>query len=89
MDRKALLLQYWQLAADREGWYPPYSDALRDVDAGLAGWRPDGAAVNTIWETVVHLAYFKERLLRRLEGKRDLPSAHLYPKTGWGMAGTP
>ena len=71
MDRRALLLQYWRLAAETEGWYPPYADALRGVDAQLANWRPEGMAANTIWETVVHVTHFKERLLMRLQGRPD------------------
>ncbi len=66
-------MQYWQSALETEGWYPPYRDALKDVDAELANWRPEGVAANTIWETVVHVSYFKERLLRRLQGKPDSP----------------
>lgn len=73
MEIKAMLLEYWQSAATTEGWYPPYADALSGVDAAMANWRPEGAASNTIWETVVHVTYFKERLLRRLDGEADLP----------------
>lgn len=75
MDRKSILLQYWQLAAESEGWYPPYADALRDVDASLASWKPEGNAANTIWETVTHVTHFKERLLRRIQGLPDLEIA--------------
>lgn len=71
MDRKSILLQYWQLAAESEGWYPPYADALKDVDAALAGWKPEGKAANTIWETVTHVTHFKERLLRRIQDLSD------------------
>lgn len=71
MDRKSLLLRYWQLAAETEGWYPPYADALRGVDAHLANWEPQGMAANTIWETVVHITHFKERLLMRIQGQPD------------------
>ncbi len=71
MDRKSILLQYWQLAAESEGWYPPYADALNGVDASLASWKPEGNAANTIWETVTHVTHFKERLLRRIQGLPD------------------
>ncbi|MBK1441464.1 DinB family protein [Parapedobacter sp. ISTM3] len=73
MDRKSIIQQYWQFAAEKEGWYPPYADALRDVDASLASWRPEGVAANTIWETVAHVIYFKERLIRRIKGFADQP----------------
>ena len=73
MDKKSLLLKYWELAANTEGWYPPYAEALRDVSVTLANWRPEGKRVNTIWETVAHVTYFKERLLARIHGKPDKP----------------
>ena len=73
MDTKSLLLKYWELAATTEGWYPPYAEALRDIDVTLANWRPEGQRVNTIWETVAHVTYFKERLLARIQGKPDKP----------------
>lgn len=71
MDRKSIIHQYWITAAEQEGWYPPYSDALNGVDVDLANWRPTGVAANTIWETVVHITHFKERLLRRLQEHAD------------------
>lgn len=71
MDRRSLLLQYGQFAANKEGWYPPYAAALDGVDADLANWKPPGAAANTIWETVAHVTHFKERLLNRIEGRPD------------------
>ncbi len=71
MDRKAILSNYWRLTTESEGWYPPYVDALKDVNVALASWRPEGEAANTIWETINHITYFKERLLRRLQGLPD------------------
>lgn len=49
-----------------EAWYPPISDALKDLTAAQACWQPEGWASNTIWENVNHLLTFKERLLARL-----------------------
>ena len=72
MDNKSVLLHFWKLASDDEGWYPPYKDALNGVSAELSEWRAEGKASNTIRETVAHITYFKERLLRRLKGLEDL-----------------
>ncbi len=72
MDNRSVLLQFWKLAAEKEGWYPPYADALKDVNVELANWRAPGIASNTIWETVTHINFYKERLLKRLKGEKDL-----------------
>lgn len=68
MDGKELLLQEWRWTYDEEDWYPPLRAALAGVDAKEASWRADGTAANTIWETVTHLLYYKERFLHRLSG---------------------
>ncbi|MNI75082.1 DinB superfamily protein [compost metagenome] len=39
-----------------------------------ASWKP-GEAGNSIWETVNHLTYYKERLLNKLTGRPQLPDA--------------
>ena len=49
-----------------EEWYPPISEALKNLTAEQACWQPEGAASNTIWENVNHLLIFKERLLSRI-----------------------
>ena len=49
-----------------EEWYPPISEALKNLTVEQACWQPEGAASNTIWENVNHLLIFKERLLSRL-----------------------
>ncbi|WP_251037410.1 DinB family protein [Paenibacillus albidus] len=52
---------------------PPLSDALEGVNSEQAGWKPQGAAGNSIWETVNHLTYYKDRLLRKLKGLEQEP----------------
>ncbi|MFC5472278.1 DinB family protein [Cohnella suwonensis] len=69
MKKREWLLNGWDTAYDKEEWYPPLADALRDVTAKQASWRPDGNHVNTIWETLHHLVFYKERLLKRLTGE--------------------
>lgn len=68
MHRIELLLRELDHTYDKEGWYPPLGPALAGLTAAQASWRPPGEAANTIWETVNHLLYFKERLLERLRG---------------------
>ncbi|WP_342438722.1 DinB family protein [Paenibacillus sp. FSL L8-0436] len=69
-----VLLQNWDYAMDVEDWAPPLSDALQGVDSIQASWKP-GEAGNSIWETVNHLTYYKERLLNKLKGLPQLPDA--------------
>ena len=68
-----VLLQNWDYCMDVEDWSPPLSDALEGVDSQQASWKPQGEAANSIWETVNHLTYYKERLLRKLKGLEKEP----------------
>jgi uncharacterized damage-inducible protein DinB len=69
MDRKSLLLHGWEIGYDKEDWYPPLADALTRITPEQANWKPEGSSINTIWETVQHLTFYKERLLKRLTGE--------------------
>ncbi|MCK9906108.1 DinB family protein, partial [Frankia sp. Cpl3] len=70
-----LLLKQLDHTYDQEGWYLPLQPALSGLTAAQANWRPSGEAANTIWETVNHLLYYKERLLERLQGNTpDYPA---------------
>ena len=66
MSKKEMLQNGIQQVFYEEAWYPPISDALKDLTAAQACWQPEGRASNTIWENVNHLLTFKERLLARL-----------------------
>lgn len=54
-----------------EDWYPPLRIALEGLSAKQATWRPAGESVNTIWETLNHILYFKERLICEIEGRMN------------------
>ncbi|MBW5447061.1 DinB family protein [Cohnella sp. CFH 77786] len=69
MNRIELLVQGWEFCYDKEDWYPPLQDALKGVSASQAAWKPEGSAVNSIWENVNHLLFYKERLLARWTGE--------------------
>lgn len=75
MNRIDLLLHALDASYETEAWHPPLSAALAGVTAAQASWRPAGEAANTIWETVNHLLYYKERLLERLRGGKPTYSA--------------
>lgn len=68
-----VLLQNWDYVMDIEDWSPPLSTALEGVSSDQASWKPEGVSGNTIWETVNHLTYYKERLLNKLKGLPQLP----------------
>lgn len=69
MNVARLLLDGWDASYEKEGWYPPLRDALKGLTAEQAAWRPEGSAVNTIWENVNHLIFYKERLWKRWTGE--------------------
>lgn len=69
MNKIDLLLHEWDHCYNKEDWYPPLADVLRGVTAAQASWRPEGEAANTIWETVHHLTFYKQRFLKRITGK--------------------
>ena len=61
---------------DRKAWHGPNLwSALRGVDARLAAWRPAPGRHN-IWELVVHAAYWKYLVRRRVTGDRTLRFAY-------------
>jgi len=73
MNRIDLLRAQLDSTYDQEGWYPPLQPALAGLTAEQASWRPAGEAVNTIWENVNHLLYYKRRLVTRLQGGEPGP----------------
>jgi uncharacterized damage-inducible protein DinB len=74
MNKIELLLQGWDSCYEKEEWNPPLTDVLSGLTAEQANWRPVGEHVNTIWETLNHLIFYKERLLKRLIGEEiDYP----------------
>jgi uncharacterized damage-inducible protein DinB len=55
----------------RKGWHggPTPGSAVRGLSARQALWRP-GAGRHNVWELVLHIAYWKYAVRRRLEGGR-------------------
>lgn len=75
MNKMELIQRGWDFAYNKEDWYPPLNDALGGVTAEQAAWKPEGEAANTIWETVNHLIFYKERFLKRLTGEETPESS--------------
>lgn len=65
-----LLLQILDEAFDRRAWHGPnLRGTIRGVDAQRAAWRP-GPGRHNIWDLVVHAAYWKYAVRRRLTGEK-------------------
>jgi hypothetical protein len=64
------LLHIVDQAYDRVSWHGTnLRGSIRQVSAGEAAWRP-GRGRHNIWEIVVHAAYWKYAVRRRLRGER-------------------
>lgn len=74
----ALLLALYDQAFDRRAWHgTPLAGALRGVSVAKALWRPRRGRHN-IWEIVLHTAYWKYIVRRRLT--RDVDAR--FPRRG-------
>jgi uncharacterized damage-inducible protein DinB len=66
----ALILRTIDQAFDRRSWHGTnLRGSIRRLDASAAAWRPAPERHN-IWEIVVHAAYWKYTVRRRLLGER-------------------
>lgn len=66
----ALALASLDEAFDRKAWHGPnLRGATRRLDARTAAWRPAPGRHNA-WELVVHAAYWKYAVRRRLTGEK-------------------
>src|SRR5438045_248674 len=64
------LLELIDQAYNRKAWHGPnLRGSIRRVDAATAAWRP-GEDRRNIWEIVVHSAYWKYAVRRRLVGEK-------------------
>jgi hypothetical protein len=65
-----LLLDLIDRSYDRKAWHGPnLRGSVRGVEAATAAWRPAPGRRN-IWEIVVHAAYWKYVVRRRLLGEK-------------------
>jgi uncharacterized damage-inducible protein DinB len=65
-----LLLQILDSAFDKKSWHGPnLRGSIRGIEAAQAAWRPAPGRHN-IWEHVVHAAYWKYIVRRRLRGEK-------------------
>lgn len=66
----ASLLRSIDEAFDRRSWHGTnLRGAIRGLDPRQAGWRP-GRGRHNVWEIVLHAAYWKYAVRRRLTGEK-------------------
>src|SRR5438046_1864304 len=65
-----LLLRLIDQGYDQKAWHGPnLRGCIRRVEPAIAAWRP-GKVRHNIWEIVVHAAYWKYAVRRRLLGEK-------------------
>jgi len=85
-----LLLAMIDEAYDHRSWHGTnLRGAIRGVTPAVAAWRP-GTDRHNIWELVVHAAYWKYAVRRRLTGERrrsfPLEGSNFWPRPTAGTA---
>lgn len=68
MTMKEILLQQFETCYDENGWFVALKNALHNLSARDAAWKPDGAD-NSIWGILAHLNFYNERYLKRFSGE--------------------
>ena len=71
---KEILLAQFAAAYDENGWFVATRNALRNLTARQAVWKPE-TIDNSIWETLAHLNYYNLAYLERFRGVD-----YVYPK---------
>src|SRR5712672_3319967 len=76
-----MLLEILDEAFDRRAWHGAnLRGSVRGVDVKTAAWRPRAGRHN-IWEIVVHAAYWKYTVTRRLLGEKR--GSFSFPGSNW------
>ena len=87
----------WLEASWGSAYHTPVSNAIDGLTAGQAFWRPVPER-HSIWQNVLHMAYWREYFIRALEGDPAFPSqvelqVHNWPRhpdpaddTAWAEA---
>ncbi len=90
MNTRSLLLQLIDEAYEKRTWHGSnLRGSLRGLGIEQALWRPSSARHN-IWEIVVHAAYWKYTVRRRLLGEKrgsfPLEGSNWFPRSDSGNA---
>src|SRR5215213_149364 len=73
MTTKEILIEQLTVCFDENGWFVALKNALRNLTAEQAAWKPENFD-NSIWGTLAHLNFYNERYLKRFNGEALPPS---------------
>ncbi len=85
ISARELVVDQLETTLFRQAWQsqPALSEALEDVTAMQAAWRP-GPARHSIWQIVRHLILWKRGIVQALDG--DPPDRVVLERTDWQEA---
>jgi len=89
-DAKATLLEFLDRAYNRSSWHGTnLRGSVRGLTPDEAAWRP-GTGRHNVWELIVHCAYWKYAVRRRLTGQKRgsfaLKGSNFFPRPEPGAA---
>ena len=67
MTTKELLLKQLAAAYDKNGWFVALKNALNNLTAEQAAWKPENLD-NSIWEILAHLNFYNRAYVERFKG---------------------
>jgi len=67
MTTKELLLKQFALAYDENGWFVALKNALKNLTAEQAEWKPSSLD-HSIWEILAHLSFYNRAYVERFKG---------------------
>ncbi len=83
MTIKDVLVRHLQDTFEVETWQPPLSDAVKDLTAKQAAWKP-APERHSIWQIVRHIILWKQGVLEAWDGHApDMPAME---RADWGEA---
>jgi uncharacterized damage-inducible protein DinB len=68
MTGKEFLIDQLTMSYDENGWFVALKNALRNLTAEQAAWKPE-TLDNSVWGILAHLNFYNERYLRRFKGE--------------------
>lgn len=72
----------WFARAWEDGYHTPAGKALEGLSAEQAFWRPSPDR-HSIWQQVMHMAYWREFFLKELQGPVAFPSREELQEHNW------
>jgi uncharacterized damage-inducible protein DinB len=83
MTIKDVLLRHLTYTFEVETWQPPLAEAVKDLTAGQAAWKP-GPERHSIWQIVRHITLWTQGVLEAWDGHP--PDMKAIEARDWGEA---